>query len=123
CPVNVDMATYKAEFMAHHYRHRLRPRAAYAFGLINHWLKAASVAPKLVNYLGRARLSSKVLHWTANLASQRRIPEVAERPFTHWFFSRKQTSEANGDKKVVLWPDTFSNYLHPESLKAATEVL
>ncbi|HEU4616952.1 MAG TPA: FAD-binding and (Fe-S)-binding domain-containing protein, partial [Gammaproteobacteria bacterium] len=34
CPVNVDMATYKAEFSAHYYEGRLRPRAAYAFGWI-----------------------------------------------------------------------------------------
>lgn len=123
CPVNVDMATYKAEFMAHHYRRRLRPRAAYAFGLINHWLRAASVAPRLVNYLGRARPSSTVLHWLANLAPQRRIPEVAQQPFTHWFFSRKPAGEAREGKQLALWPDTFSNYLHPASLIAATEVL
>ena len=27
CPVNVDMATYKAEFLSHYYKGRLRPRA------------------------------------------------------------------------------------------------
>src|SRR5204862_5438219 len=32
CPVNVDMPTLKAEFLAHHYARRLRPRHAYAFG-------------------------------------------------------------------------------------------
>jgi Fe-S oxidoreductase len=36
CPVNVDMATYKAEFLAHHYAGRLRPLAHYAMG----WLPA-----------------------------------------------------------------------------------
>src|SRR5438045_6100220 len=35
CPVNVDMATYKAEFLSHYYKHRLRPIHAYAFGLIH----------------------------------------------------------------------------------------
>ncbi|MGH3097087.1 MAG: FAD-binding and (Fe-S)-binding domain-containing protein, partial [Streptosporangiales bacterium] len=32
CPVDVDMATYKAEFLHHHYRHRPRPRTHYALG-------------------------------------------------------------------------------------------
>lgn len=32
CPVGVDMATYKAEFLHHHYRGRLRPAAHYAMG-------------------------------------------------------------------------------------------
>src|SRR2546427_7246418 len=28
CPVNVDMATYKAEFLSHYYKGRLRPVSA-----------------------------------------------------------------------------------------------
>ncbi|MQA27960.1 MAG: FAD-binding protein, partial [Micromonosporaceae bacterium] len=34
CPTGVDMATYKAEFLSHYYDGRLRPRAAYALGLL-----------------------------------------------------------------------------------------
>ncbi len=49
CPVNVDMATYKAEFLSHYWEGRLRPRYAYAFGLIDQWARLASVAPGLVN--------------------------------------------------------------------------
>ena len=30
CPVNVDVATYKAEFLSHYYEGRLRPLNAYA---------------------------------------------------------------------------------------------
>ncbi len=40
CPVNVDMATYKAEFYSHYYEGRLRPRHAYAMGWIYWWAKA-----------------------------------------------------------------------------------
>src|SRR5690606_34580817 len=32
CPVHVDMATYKAEFLARYYTGHPRPRHAYAFG-------------------------------------------------------------------------------------------
>jgi Fe-S oxidoreductase len=49
CPVNVDMATYKAEFLAHHPQGRIRPRAHYSMG----WLPVAAAvvsatAPRLV---------------------------------------------------------------------------
>ena len=44
CPVNVDMATYKAEFLSHYYEGRLRPRHAYAMGLIYWWARLASHA-------------------------------------------------------------------------------
>src|SRR5213079_266966 len=56
CPVNVDMATYKAEFLSHYYAGRLRPRHAYAMGLIYWWARLAAYAPGLVNFLGRAPL-------------------------------------------------------------------
>ncbi|MGH9497341.1 MAG: FAD-binding and (Fe-S)-binding domain-containing protein, partial [Candidatus Sulfotelmatobacter sp.] len=49
CPVNVDMATYKAEFLSHYYEHRLRPRYAYAMGWIHRWARLASYAPRLAN--------------------------------------------------------------------------
>ena len=41
CPVQVDMATYKAEFLSHYYERRLRPRYAYTSGLIYWWARAA----------------------------------------------------------------------------------
>src|SRR6059058_2357097 len=47
CPVNVDMASYKAEFRSHYYAGRLRPRAAYSMGLMHWWSRAASRMPTL----------------------------------------------------------------------------
>src|SRR5262249_24975082 len=49
CPVGVDMATYKAEFLAHYYEAHRRPIPAYAFGLIHLWAELAAKAPWLVN--------------------------------------------------------------------------
>src|SRR5438445_8640461 len=51
CPVNVDMATYKAEFLAHYYEGRIRPRSAYAMGFIHLWSRIASGMPGLVNFV------------------------------------------------------------------------
>ena len=60
CPINVDMATYKAEFLAHYYEGRSRPRAAYSMGLIQRWAGMARMAPWLVNFLGRAPGTSQL---------------------------------------------------------------
>src|SRR5438067_7390160 len=54
CPLNVDMATYKAEFLAHYYEGRLRPRHAYAMGLIPWWARIAARMPGVVNAVLRA---------------------------------------------------------------------
>ena len=57
CPMNVDMATYKAEFLAHYYEGRLRPRHAYAMGLIHRWARLGSLMPGLVNFVMDSRSS------------------------------------------------------------------
>ena len=58
CPVSVDMATYKAEFLAHYYKGRLRPRAAYSMGLI-YLLGAAGDARAGADQYGVARAGDR----------------------------------------------------------------
>jgi len=117
CPVRVDMATYKAEFLAHYYERRLRPRQAYALGLIMHWTRLASRAPRLANTLAGSRLGKRL----AGIAPQRSLPQVADEPFTGWF-ARREAPAAEG-RRVILWPDTFTNYFEPSVGRAAVEVL
>lgn len=121
CPVSVDMATLKAEFMARHYRKRLRPRAAYSMGLIWWWSRIASRVPGLVNFFLRSPLIGRLIKKIGGIAEQREMPRYAKQTFTQWFRDR---TPVNTDKpEVLLWPDTFNNYFHPETLQAAVRVL
>jgi Fe-S oxidoreductase len=121
CPVNVDMATYKAEFLSHYYAGRLRPRSAYAFGLIMYWARLAELAPGLVNVVTQTPGLSALAKAAAGIAPERRIPRFASQAFTTWF---RQRGPGNvGQMPVVLWPDTFNNYFHPATARAAVEVL
>ncbi len=81
CPVEVDVATYKAEFLYHHYRHRLRPRAAYAMGLVPWWARIAARAPRLVNALLAAPGASSLLRAAGGLAPERPLPRFATTTF------------------------------------------
>ena len=121
CPVNVDMATYKAEFRAHYYQGRLRPVSAYSFGLIYWWARLASKMPGLANFFTQTPGFSNVAKWLSGMAPQRRIPAFAPETFKEWFFKRPQLN--HGRPKVILWPDTFNNYFFPDTAKAAVEVL
>lgn len=85
CPVNVDMATYKAEFLSHYYEGRLRPRHAYAFGLIHRWACLGGLIPGVVNLLTHAPLVSNLMKATAGIAPQRDAPEFAPYTFKSWF--------------------------------------
>lgn len=121
CPAQVDMATYKAEFLSHYYETHARPRHAFSMGLIHCWARLASLAPRIVNFVNRAPLLSGVAKRLAGIAPERAVPEFAHRTFTHWFRARGQ--RPGGNQRVLLWPDTFNNYFHPESAIAATRVL
>jgi FAD/FMN-containing dehydrogenase/Fe-S oxidoreductase len=121
CPAQVDVATYKAEFLSHYYKRRLRPRAAYAMGLVMWWARLASLAPRLVNALATAPLISPLVKRLGGVAPERDLPQFAEETFRAWF-ARRTDGRSDG-RRVVLWPDTFTNHFHPEVGKAAVEVL
>ena len=121
CPVNVDMATYKAEFLSHYWEGRMRPRSAYAFGLIDKWAQIASLAPGFVNLLTQLPFTSSLVKIIAGVPQERRIPAFAPEPFKAWFRRHKRVNSTG--KKVILWPDTFNNFFFPETAIAATEVL
>ncbi len=117
CPVQVDMATYKAEFLAHYYQGPLRklrrPLNAYAFGYIDKWSRLASHFPDLASRMANAAFSKSLL----GIPRQRRLPAFAKQPFTKTF------KGAGSGMRVILWPDTFNNYFHPEVAQAAAEAL
>jgi FAD/FMN-containing dehydrogenase/Fe-S oxidoreductase len=121
CPVNVDMATYKAELYAHYYRRRLRPFSAYALGLIHWWARAASRAPRLVNAVAQAPLLGRLTKAMAGVAPERDLPAFAPGTFRQRF-RRHQPRHPQGPR-VMLWPDTFTNHFDPEIGEAAVEAL
>jgi FAD/FMN-containing dehydrogenase/Fe-S oxidoreductase len=121
CPVNVDMATYKAEFLSHYYKGRLRPRAAYSMGLIYWWARLASKMPRLANYFTHAPVFASIGKFLAGVAPEREMPPFATQPFKTWFAGHAPRNP-NGTR-VILWADTFNNYFHPHVAQAVVEVL
>ncbi|HEY5609955.1 MAG TPA: FAD-binding and (Fe-S)-binding domain-containing protein, partial [Thermoanaerobaculia bacterium] len=123
CPVGVDMATYKAEFLAHYYKGRMRPLHAYAMGMIYWWARAASLAPGVANFLTHAPLLSSMMKSIGGIAKERTMPRFAPETFRSWFFRRPTTDHGQRTTKVILWADTFSNFFHPEIARATVHVL
>jgi Fe-S oxidoreductase len=128
CPTNVDIATYKAEFLSHYYERKRRPLQAYAFGLIDRWARVGAFAPGLANFLASAPGLRQLWNSLLDLAPQRHLPALAPESFQRW--ARRQSipdtlaaaSRASA-RHVMLWPDTFNNYFHPRTAQAALEVL
>jgi FAD/FMN-containing dehydrogenase/Fe-S oxidoreductase len=121
CPVNVDMATYKAEFLSHYWEGRLRPRYAYAFGWIDKWARLTSVAPGFFNLFTQLPVVRSLAKLAGGIPQRRTIPAFAPTTFKSWF--SQHTPARAGGQRVILWPDTFNNYFFPETAIAAAEVL
>ncbi|MEU8687050.1 FAD-binding and (Fe-S)-binding domain-containing protein [Streptomyces sp. NPDC048665] len=136
CPVGVDMATYKAEFLHHHYAGRRRPAAHHSMGRLPEWLRWAArtrTAP-LLNALASLRPFAAVGKRLGGIAAERDIPRLATRTFTGWWRTRRAApaprsapepapESAPAGKLVVLWPDTFTEHLSPAVGRAAVRVL
>jgi Fe-S oxidoreductase len=133
CPANVDVATYRAEFLSHYYENKARPLHAHLFGRINRWARLASPFAEIVNFISRRSAPRFLLNKILRLAPQRQFPQLASVSFQRWVRNRqsaegsenskhKQSCSAN-KRQVVLWVDTFNNYFHPETSRAALEVL
>ena len=131
CPVQVDIPTYKAEFLAHYYAKRRRPLPP---------LRARACCPGG----GRSRRARR--GWSTRSATRRRSPgrpsgcsgspRSASRPSSRarrsadWFAERTgraprrcRAAAERRTQRVVLWPDTFTDLFEPDAGKAAVEVL
>jgi FAD/FMN-containing dehydrogenase/Fe-S oxidoreductase len=120
CPVSVDMATYKAEFLAHYYEHRSRPARAQLFGHIDWWAALASRVPRMVNVAAAIPVVTPLLQRAIGISPERRLPRFATETFQRWM--QRHPPRAAG-RPILLWSDTFTNYFQPQVGRAAVSVL
>ncbi len=126
CPVQVDMAAYKSEFLAQHYKGCMRPLQHYIFGFADRLARYGSLAPALTNAILTGPVTSPLIKRIAGVAHERQLPRLASKSFQK---SRRSSADlaqkaaAPQVAQVVLWPDTWNNYYYPQSLSAAESVL
>jgi len=126
CPAGVDMATYKIEFLDHHFRGRLRPAAHYVLGGLPRWARIAALAPGLVNALTGVPALAAAAKRAGGIDPRRPLPRFADQTFRAWFTQRQaaqQHTEPPELEPVVLWVDTFTDAFDPQIGRAAVTVL
>jgi len=124
CPTGVDLAKLKAE-TKHRYhkregatlRERLFADIDRLAALGSRLAPLSNVAPDLP---GARTLMARLL----GIAPDRDLPAFAGESFEAWFAARESpTDPGAADHRVVLLPDTYTNYVHPEIGRAAVRVL
>jgi len=135
CPVQVDMAAYKAEFLAQRYKGRIHPPRHYVFGFADKLAQLGSLAPGLTNAMLTGSITSPVIKRIAGVARERELPKLAARSYQRLrgksssspaLSARERGKEGAArvtDRTVLLWPDTWNNYYHPSTLESAETVL
>jgi Fe-S oxidoreductase len=135
CPTNVDVATYRAEFLSHYYEHRRRPLEATAFGFVDRWTRLGARAPRVANGLLHAPGSGWLVRRLLGIAPERELPRLARESFRRRAVrdrvplagqtpdGRNQANRDAAGADVILWTDTFNTYFHPSTSQAALEVL
>ncbi|WP_142848432.1 FAD-binding and (Fe-S)-binding domain-containing protein [Telmatospirillum sp. J64-1] len=121
CPVNVDMATYKAEFQHHYYKGRLRPREAYSMGLIFWWSRLASLFPGLSNLILQTPALAGMVKAIGGIAPERAMPCYAAQTFRQRW--KRRAARNAHCPPVILFVDTFTNHFHTDVAMATAEVL
>ena len=124
CPVGVDMAAYKAEFLAQRYAGRRRPAAHYSLGWLPRWLRLVSRtrSAALLNRAASVRVLAAPAKRLGGIAPERDIPALASQSFQAWF-ARRGARPGGAGPRLLLWPDTFTNYLEPSIGRAAVTAL
>ncbi|RRA49809.1 FAD-binding and (Fe-S)-binding domain-containing protein [Acidipila sp. EB88] len=124
CPVNVDMASWKSEFLAHYYDDERHPLAHYAFGFMDRWAQLASYAPALANLPLRVPGVAPLVKQLLGIAPQRELPAFSSHNFRQrWHRNRQPAPPQVAKRPALLWADTWNNYFHPQALDSAARVL
>ncbi|ASJ72613.1 Anaerobic glycerol-3-phosphate dehydrogenase subunit C [Granulosicoccus antarcticus IMCC3135] len=129
CPTQVDIASYKSEFMEKHYDQRRRPLHHYAMGYIGTTLPWLSKAPALTNLLQKGPLGALAKR-VLGISQEASLPVLSSQSFGQWAHQNADRHDDYfnwfGDAALpaaVLWADSVNSNYHSHILISATRVL
>jgi len=122
CPVGVDVARFKSEFLAEYWRKHGVPVRAKAIGRIHDLSKWGSRFAPLSNTVARSAPARWLGERVFAVDRRRTLPPWSRETFSVRF-ARTRRPEAEARSRAVLFCDTFTNYNHPEIGADAVTVL
>ena len=110
CPSNVDVAKLKAEFLQQYYDANGVPFRSKLIANFTTAAKLASIFPSLYNFIISNVITGSVIKILSGFAIKRSMPKISKVTLENWFQKNYTSINKNGNKKVYLFCDEFTNY-------------
>ena len=124
CPSNVDMSKLKYEFLNQYHQANGYPLMNRIFGNIARLSRWGAAFAPMSNWTSRSGMFREILEKQVGIDKRRTLPPFASQTFVQWFKARGGSPASAATRgQVVLFPDTFTNYNHPNLGHAAVKVL
>jgi FAD/FMN-containing dehydrogenase/Fe-S oxidoreductase len=123
CPSNVDMSKMKGDVLQMYYDEHgttLRDRLIRDSTMAAQHLSGVLSRP--VNFIQKTKLFRFILQQLAGFDKRRILPAYGKEQFYKWF-EREGNNNFRGNKKVVLFADTYLNFYEPQIGISALELL
>ena len=122
CPVGVDMARFKSEFLADYWSRHGTPVRARALGNIHRLSVWGSRFAPLSNWISASLPVRWVNEKLVGIDRRRPLPAWKRNTFERWL-SRNPRQNPNASTAVTLFNDTFTNHYDPQIGVAALDIL
>jgi FAD/FMN-containing dehydrogenase/Fe-S oxidoreductase len=126
CPLSVDMAALKAEFLAHYHQHHGIPVRSRLFGHVRTLNQVGAALAPVSNWIAGSRPVRALTERFGGIDRRRSLPRFARQTLQEWFASRSPLSPGAGVRSrghVVFLADSFTSYTEPEIGRASIELL
>jgi FAD/FMN-containing dehydrogenase/Fe-S oxidoreductase len=123
CPLSVDMASLKAEFLAHYQEIHGTPLRSRVFGAIRLLNRVGAATAPLSNAPGRVPVLRRALSARLGIAEQRPLPRFERDTLIRWFSRRVTPAGPFPRGEVVFLADSFTTFTEPAIGKACVELL
>jgi FAD/FMN-containing dehydrogenase/Fe-S oxidoreductase len=123
CPLSVDMASLKSEFLAQYQQIHGTPLRSRAFGAIRLLNRVGAATAPASNVLGRLPLLRRALRARLGIATQRPLPRFERDTLIRWFARRPTAAGPFPRGEVVFLADSFTTFTEPAIGQACVELL
>jgi FAD/FMN-containing dehydrogenase/Fe-S oxidoreductase len=123
CPLSIDMASLKSEFLAHYQAVHGTPLRSRVFGAVRTLNRLGAMTAPISNLPGRIGPARRLLDARLGIAAQRPLPRFERETLVRWFRRRPAPAGPFPRGDVVFLADSFTSYTEPEVGRAGVELL